>query len=78
MKNILSNWSFMRILRLAMAIFIIFQGIETAQWLFVVTGIIFALMPIFNIGCCGTSGCNTNLYSKQNSKNQETTYTEIK
>lgn len=78
MKNILSNWNFMRILRLAMAIFIIFQGIETAQWLFVIAGIIFALMPIFNVGCCGTSGCNTNQNSKQNSKNQETTYTEIK
>src|SRR5690606_22106172 len=44
MKNILNNWNFMRILRLVMAIFIIFQGIETAQWLFVVAGVIFVLM----------------------------------
>lgn len=78
MKNILNNWNFMRILRLVMAIFIIFQGIETGQWLFVVAGVIFVLMPVFNVGCCGTSGCNTNSYSKQNSKIQKTTYTEIK
>ena len=50
MKNILSNWNFMRILRLVMAVFIIFQGFETEQWLFVIAGFIFALLPLFNIG----------------------------
>lgn len=78
MKQILTNWNFMRILRLLMAIFIIFQGIETEQWLFVAAGFIFALLSIFNIGCCGTSGCNTNFASKSDSKNKETTFTEIK
>nr|WP_297307842.1 hypothetical protein [uncultured Flavobacterium sp.] len=78
MKNILSNWNFMRILRLVMAVFIIFQGFETEQWLFVIAGFIFALLPLFNIGCCGTSGCNTNFSSKKDNQNNETTFTEIK
>lgn len=65
----------MRLLRLALAIAIIYQGIELEQWLFVVIGGLFALMPLMNIGCCGNNGCATPLpKSKQNKK---TTYTEL-
>lgn len=51
----------MRLLRLALAIAIIYQGIELEQWLFVVIGGLFALMPLMNIGCCGNNGCATPL-----------------
>ena len=67
MKNYLRNWNFMRVLRLALGIYIIVQGVVENQWLFVALGGLFSLMPWLNIGCCGTSGCNTPI-SKSNKK----------
>lgn len=75
MKQWIKSWNLMRLLRLAMAIAIIYQGIELEQWLFVVIGGLFALMPLMNIGCCGNHGCAIPLpKSKQNKK---TTYIEL-
>lgn len=67
----------MRVLRLALGIFIIVQGIQTKEWLFVALGGLFSLMPLLNIGCCGASGCNTPV-RKSNGKNEEVSYEEIR
>jgi hypothetical protein len=77
MKGYLRNWDFMRLLRLALGIFIIVQGIQIKEWLFVALGGLFSLMPLLNIGCCGASGCNTPV-SKSNKKVEEISYEEIK
>ncbi|QGN24308.1 hypothetical protein [Elizabethkingia anophelis] len=77
MKNYLRNWDFMRVLRLALGIFIIVQGVQTKEWLFVALGGLFSLMPLLNIGCCGASGCNTPI-SKDNKKVEDISYEEIK
>ena len=77
MKNYLRNWDFMRVLRLALGIFIIVQGVQAKEWLFVALGGLFSLMPLLNIGCCGVSGCNTPV-SKSNKKVEDITYEEIK
>lgn len=76
MKKWLQTWNLMRLLRLAMGIALIYQGIELQQWLFVVMGGLFSLMPLLNIGCCGTNACATPISKSQ--KNKETTFTEIK
>lgn len=76
MKQWIQSWNLMRLLRLALAIAIIYQGVDLGQWLFVVIGGLFALMPLLNIGCCSTSSCTTPL--SQSKKNNKTTYTEIK
>lgn len=55
----LKNWNFMRIVRLVIGIVIIVQGIEYNEWMFVVLGGLFALMPLLNIGCCSTGNCST-------------------
>lgn len=49
----------MRVLRLAMGIFIIIQGLLTNQWLIAGLGGLFSLISLMNMGFCGTSGCNT-------------------
>lgn len=67
----------MRVLRLAIGIFIIVQSVITKDWLFVGAGVLFSLMPIMNIGCCGASGCNTSV-RKSNGKNEEVSYEEIR
>lgn len=78
MKNWMYQWNAMRLIRLAMGVFIIFQGIESNQWLFVLLGGVFSLMPLINIGCCSTTGCTTNRFLSKKSISKETTFTEIK
>lgn len=77
MKNYLQHWNFMRLLRLALGIFIVIQGIQTHDWIFIVLGGIFTILPIFNIGCCGASGCQSAASSKF-SKTEEAKFEEIK
>ena len=77
MKGYLRNWNFMRVLRLALGIFIIVQGIQANEWMFVALGALFSLMPLLNIGCCGTSGCNTRI-PKSNKKIEDISYEEVR
>ena len=49
----------MRFLRLGLGIFIIVQSIMAKDWTMGILGLLFTAMPVFNIGCCGTGGCNT-------------------
>lgn len=66
----------MRALRLAMGIFVIAQGIRTAEWSFIVLGALFSLLPLLNIGCCGSTGCSIPL-AKSNKKTDDITYEEV-
>jgi hypothetical protein len=54
-------WSFMRVLRLLMGVFLIVQGIVAHQYIAVILGLGFALMPLLNLGCgCSGSSCDIN------------------
>jgi hypothetical protein len=77
MKEYLENWDLMRVLRLAIGIFIIVQSVVSKDWLFVGAGVLLSLMPIMNIGCCSASGCNTPV-SKSNKKVEDITYEEVR
>lgn len=76
MKKYLIQWNLFRILRLGMGIAIIVQAIYTHHTPLILLGIIFTLMPIFNIGCCGANGCAT-YTNKTSNKNEEITYEEV-
>ncbi len=67
-QALLSNWTFFRILRLVIGIVIIVQAVMTKDSLFGVAGLMITSMAIFNVGCCGAGGCNT-----QTKKTSETT-----
>lgn len=59
----LKNWNFLRVLRLVLGIFILVQGVTTWEIPFIILGAVFTAMPLFNVGCCGTSACaNGNCY----------------
>lgn len=58
MRGYLRSWNFMRILRFVVGVFIVVQGVQSNQWMIVALGGVFALMPLFNIGGCGPTGCN--------------------
>jgi hypothetical protein len=75
-ETILSNWTLMRFLRLAMGIAILVQAVMAKDMLFAFAGIIFTAMPVFNVGCCGTSGCAAPAPKKQETA-KEITYEEV-
>lgn len=77
MKNYFKNWNFMRFLRLGMAVYIIVIGIQENNLWFIILGVLFSLMPLFNIGCCGVSSCNTQ-ETKNNPNPAEVTFEEVK
>ncbi|MGN5954463.1 hypothetical protein ACP6L2_07595 [Sphingobacterium lactis] len=56
-KNYLSQWSIMRILRLVMGIVITIQGIKSGQWIITGLGIMFTALPLFNMGCGANGSC---------------------
>lgn len=59
MKQVIfSNWNFMRFLRLGLGIAIIVQSVMAGNWAMGIVGLLFTAMPVFNMGCCGTGGCN--------------------
>jgi uncharacterized membrane protein HdeD (DUF308 family) len=53
---LLHNWHFMRILRVAIALFLFYNAYETHEWFFIVFGLFFLIQAIFNLGC-GPNGC---------------------
>lgn len=79
MKKYLSNWNFMRLLRLALGVMIFIQAIKSNDLMFIILGALFSLMPLFNIGCCGVGNCSIpgqkNIHTQST---EEPTYEEVK
>lgn len=77
MKALLNDWRLIRILRLALGFVVIYEGIDSEDWILTTLGIIFILMPIFKIGCCGVASYNSDI-SETDVDLDDTTYEEIK
>lgn len=75
--SFVNNWNVMRLLRLVPGVLILLQGIQTGSWIFIIPGIVFSLMPLFNIGGCGPRGCNT-APSPGRRQLEDTTYEEVR
>lgn len=75
-KSLLSNWSLIRAIRLILGLIIVAQGFIQKDYVFAFLGMLFAVLAFANIGCCGTSGCNTNIHSV-NTKEKEIQYEEV-
>lgn len=57
MKQIVfNNWNLVRVFRLIMGIAITVQAVMMKDALFGIAGVLFTIMPIFNIGCA-TGNC---------------------
>lgn len=56
-QTLFTNWTFMRFLRLGLGLAVLAQAVIAKDVLFVLLGLGFTAMPVFNIGCCGSSGC---------------------
>lgn len=77
MKNrILKNWNFLRIFRLVMGLLISIQAIMASEMLFAGLGVLLTGTAIFNVGCCGTGGCEVSPRKVNHSDEPE--YEEVK
>lgn len=77
MKKVISGkWNFIRFLRLGLGIAIIVQSALAKDWTLGILAILFTVMTVFNIGCCGTAGCYTP--AKKNAETtKDITYEEL-
>jgi hypothetical protein len=57
MKKLLLNWSFMRVIRMSLALLILAQSIIQGDWTLGVIAGILLLTALLNVGCCGPAGC---------------------
>lgn len=79
MKSIVfSNWNFFRIVRLVLGFVIIGQAVVMKDVIFGIAGLLFSVMAILNVACCGVGGCNVATPIKNVQKTEETTFEEIK
>jgi hypothetical protein len=68
--RILNGWNLSRMLRLAMGTYILVMGIISNDWFVALIGGLLVVMPVLNIGCCGTSTCSVDL-PKSNSRSAD-------
>lgn len=76
-QNIFKNWNFVRILRLAMGIFLVVEAVKSGMLFLVLVGAVFVAMPLLNIGCCATGNCSVPTRNSKNNRD-EVEYEEIK
>lgn len=80
-SQLLSQWGFARVIRLALGIVVLIQGIQAASVMLAVFGALFILQGLLNAGCCGANGCGVPRYKediKPDGSPKETSYEEIK
>jgi hypothetical protein len=78
LQTLLTDWNFMRFLRLGAGIFI---GIQAVLYHDVLAGLIasvFVLQAATNTGCCGSSGCATNNNYIAKNTTQDVEFEEVK
>jgi len=77
MERILKGWNFMRVIRLLMGLYILAESIRTQDWLFGFAGFFLTATAVWNIGCCGVSGCRPLIRSNAGTGYKEVIYEEV-
>jgi hypothetical protein len=77
-ETLLTDWNFMRILRLGVGIYIAVQAVETLSLFSGVVAVFFIFQAITNTGCCGSKGCAVPLKKNNSDTIKEVEYEEIK
>ena len=75
---VFSSWHFMRLLRLVVGISFVVTVFVQHDGVAVAFGSFFFLQALFNVGCCGANGCNTNYSSPKDNKQQQVIFEEVK
>lgn len=77
-KRIFTGWSFWRFVRLALGLYILADGIMSGMWGFAGVGLIFTLLPLFNLGCSGGNCAVDSDVSRDLSTEEDIIYEEVK
>jgi len=57
MERIIKGWNFVRLVRLALGLYIMIESIMTKEWILACAGLFLTGTAVFNVGCCGAYGC---------------------
>lgn len=77
-ETLLTDWTFMRILRLGIGIYIAILAVETLSILSGFFASFFIFQAITNTGCCGSNGCAVPIKKNNLDKTEEITDEEVK
>ena len=75
---LLTDWNFMRILRLGLGIYIAVQAVETQSTISGIFAVFILFQAITNTGCCGSNGCAVPIKKNNSDKIEEVDYEEVK
>lgn len=78
LQTLLSNWNFMRFIRLALGVYIGIQAFETQS---IISGLLAAFLlfqAITNTGCCGANACTIPTKKNNTDTTEEVEFEEIK
>jgi len=76
LANLTQNWGFMRIIRLLMGGYALFEAIRASDVLIGIMGAILVGMALLNAGC-GSQGCGIPAPRHNNTKTEDVEYEEI-
>ncbi len=70
----------MRLLRGGIALWAFWELYHTGEWIMLLPGVLFGLQAVFNVGCCGSSGCYTQPEKRtvQNAASEPVVYEEVR
>ena len=74
----IENWNLMRLIRLIGGIYFCVGGVMKGDIISGVLGGILLIQAVYNLGCCGVNGCNTNINQKGENKITDVEFEEIK
>lgn len=78
-QQLLGNWTLFRVIRTALGVFIVIQGIINRDTFSILLGSVFSGMALFNVGCCADGNCAVPPTKvAKNSESIDITYEEIK
>ena len=76
LANLTQNWGFMRIIRLIMGGYALFEAIRASDLLIGIMGAVLVSMALLNAGC-GSQGCGIPAPRHNKTKTEEVEYEEI-
>ena len=77
-NKILTRFNLMRALRLVIGVVGAGQAYITHDWLLGIAGVFLIAMGVFNIGCCGISGCQVPVRSSKPGNPESVEFEEIR
>ena len=76
LKNVVQNWGLMRIIRLVIGGYALFEAIKSYDTLMGLLGFVLVGMAILNVGC-GAQGCGVPVNKSTSNESDEVSYEEI-